>query len=136
MKRLILSSFLMIATVLMAQSLVTPNPPIGQQFYYTNNSFSISCRSNDGIAWSVANYMKSGALKVNVTAQGGGQSKSENLIINSYSPIRNNSLGRNSLGGGSYEEYTVSGSATCDYIPSDHVGSIGSISVSYYGVEL
>ena len=136
MKRLILSSLLMIATVLMAQSLVTPNPPIGQQFYYTNNSFSISCRSNDGIAWSVANYMKSGALKVNVTAQGGGQSKSENLIINSYSPIRNNSLGRNNLGGGSYEEYTVSGSATCDYIPSDHVGSIVSISVSYYGEEL
>ena len=79
--------------------------------------------------------MKSGVLKVNVTAQGGGQSKSENIIINSYSPIRNNSLGRN-LGGGSFEEYTVSGSATCDYIPSDHVGSIGSISVSYYGEEL
>lgn len=136
MKRLVLSSFLMIVTVLMAQSLVSPNPPIGQQFYYTNNSFSISCRSNDGIVWSVASYLKSGVLKVNVTAQGGGQSMSENLIINSYSPIRSNSLGRNNLGGGSFEEYTVSGSATCDYIPSDHVGSIGSISVSYYGEEL
>ena len=135
MKKVTFIIFLFTVTVMMAQSLVTPNPPVGQQFYDTYNSISINCRSNDGIAWTVVNYMKSGALKVNFTARGGGQSVSENLVINSYSPIRNNSLGRNNLGGGSYEEYTVSGSATCDYIPSDHVGSIGSISVSYYGDE-
>lgn len=136
MKRHIFILFLSGVTALMAQSLVTPNPPIGQQFYNTYNSISINCMSNDGIAWTIVNYMKSGALKVNFTVRGGGQSVNENVILNSYSPIRNSSLGRDNLGSDSYEEYIVSGSATCDYIPSDHVGSIGSISVSFYGEGL
>lgn len=135
MKRLNLCILLLGVTVLMAQSLVKPNPPIGQQFSNTYNSISINCRSNNGIVWTVVNYMKSGVLRVNFTAQGGGQSVNENVILNSYSPVRNRAMGQNEVGGGSYVDYSLSGTATCDCIPSDHVGSIGSISVSYYGEE-
>jgi len=134
MKSLVMFSFLLLGeTILMAQSLARPNPPIGQQFYDTYNSISLTCRSNNGIAWTVVNSMRSGVLKVSFTVQSNGQSVREDVILNSYSPIKNGSMGQDGIGGASYEEYRVSGSATCDNIPSDHVGCIGFVSVSYYG---
>lgn len=135
MKRFIFSILLLGVTVLMAQSLVRPNPPIGQQFYDTYNGISINCRSNNGIAWTVVNSMRTGVLRVTFTAQGGGQSAHEDMILNSYSPIKSGSLGQGNVGSDFYEEFRVSGSATCDNIPLDHVGCIGTISVSYYGEE-
>lgn len=135
MRRIICMLFLLGITVLMAQSLVNPNPPIGEQFFDTYNSISINCKSNNGIVWTAVNNMRSGALKVTFTAQGGGESAYEDVILNNYTSIASGSLGQNNIAGDSYVDYTLSGSATCGYIPSDHVGCIGYIAVSYFGEE-
>lgn len=134
MKRYLFCFLMLNATILIAQTLAPqPSPSIGEQFYDEYNSISLNARSYNGIEWIVVNNMRGGILKVTFTAQGGGQSANESATLNGYNSFKQGSLGKNLIGDNSLIEYTVSGTATSNNIPSNQSGNIGYIAVSYYG---
>lgn len=136
MKKVLFFILLLGSSILMAQTLVDrPQAPIGEQFYHNYNSISLNVKSTNGIEWIVTNCMRNQPIKITFNAQGGGSSAHEDVVLNGYNSYKSGSLGRNLIGG-SLVEYSISGNATCDYIPTDHNGCIGYIAVSYYGEEV